>query len=188
MPESPYHEAADSVGPEVPERGSSISTGIRHAAPFVRPQHVNTNDDIMLMYFTSGTTGSRRWSPTISPIRWGISAGVLLAQPPRGQPAPHHCRHRMGEGRLGQVVRAMAGRGQHFRLRPREIFTPADILRKIRTVPDNLPLCAPPTIYRFLIREDLSKYDLSSLEYCTTAGEALNGAVYDTFKRRPASV
>jgi len=31
--------------------------GIRHAAPFVRPQHVNTNDDIMLMYFTSGTTG-----------------------------------------------------------------------------------------------------------------------------------
>ena len=37
--------------------------------------------------------------------------------------------------------------------------------------------------YRFLIREDLSKYDLSSLEYCTTAGEALNGAVYDTFRQ-----
>ncbi len=44
-------------------------------------------------------------------------------------------------------------------------------------------LCAPPTVYRFLIREDLTKYDLSSLEYCTTAGEALNGAVYDTFLR-----
>lgn len=44
-------------------------------------------------------------------------------------------------------------------------------------------LCAPPTIYRFLIREDLSKYDLSSLEYCTTAGEALNYSVYETFKR-----
>ena len=42
-------------------------------------------------------------------------------------------------------------------------------------------LCAPPTIYRFLIREDLSKYDLSSLEYCTTAGEALNYSVYETF-------
>ena len=41
--------------------------------------------------------------------------------------------------------------------------------------------CAPPTIYRFMIREDLSKYDLSSLEYCTTAGEALNPAVFDKF-------
>ena len=43
-------------------------------------------------------------------------------------------------------------------------------------------LCAPPTIFRFLIREDLTKYDLSSLKYCTIAGEALNPAVYETFK------
>ena len=42
-------------------------------------------------------------------------------------------------------------------------------------------LCAPPTIFRFLIREDLTKYDLSSLQYCTIAGEALNPAVFDTF-------
>ena len=39
-------------------------------------------------------------------------------------------------------------------------------------------LCAPPTVYRFLIREDLTKYDLSSLEYCTTAGEALTGSTW----------
>ena len=61
-----------------------------------------------------------------------------------------------------------------------EKFTPADILHKIEQY-HITSLCAPPTIYRFLIREDLTKYDLSSLEYCTTAGEALNGAVYDTF-------
>ena len=42
--------------------------------------------------------------------------------------------------------------------------------------------CAPPTIYRFMVREDLSRYDLSSLRYCCTAGEALNPAVYDKFK------
>ena len=41
--------------------------------------------------------------------------------------------------------------------------------------------CAPPTIYRFMIREDLSKYDLSALRYCCTAGEALNPAVYEKF-------
>jgi acetyl-CoA synthetase len=44
--------------------------------------------------------------------------------------------------------------------------------------------CAPPTIFRFLIREDLSKYDLSALEYCTTAGEALNPSVFETFYKQ----
>jgi acetyl-CoA synthetase len=45
-------------------------------------------------------------------------------------------------------------------------------------------LCAPPTIFRFLIREELEKYDLSALEYCTTAGEALNPSVFETFYRK----
>ena len=63
-----------------------------------------------------------------------------------------------------------------------EKFTPADILQKIHDY-HITSLCAPPTIYRFLIREDLSKFDLSSLEYCTTAGEALNYSVYETFKK-----
>lgn len=39
--------------------------------------------------------------------------------------------------------------------------------------------CAPPTMYRFFIKEDLSKYDLSSLKYSTVAGEALNPEVYN---------
>ncbi|MEG0570061.1 MAG: AMP-binding protein [Oscillospiraceae bacterium] len=41
--------------------------------------------------------------------------------------------------------------------------------------------CAPPTMYRFFIKEDLSKYDLSSLSYATIAGEALNPEVYNQF-------
>ena len=43
--------------------------------------------------------------------------------------------------------------------------------------------CAPPTMYRFFIKEDLSKYDLSSIEYATTAGEALNPEVFHQFKK-----
>jgi acetyl-CoA synthetase len=39
--------------------------------------------------------------------------------------------------------------------------------------------CAPPTIYRFLINEDLSKFDLSSMKYCVVAGEPLNPEVYN---------
>lgn len=42
--------------------------------------------------------------------------------------------------------------------------------------------CAPPTIYRLLIKEGLSNYDLSSIEYATSAGEALNPEVFNQFK------
>jgi acetyl-CoA synthetase len=61
-----------------------------------------------------------------------------------------------------------------------EKFASADMLRMIQDYRIT-SLCAPPTIFRFLIREDLSKYDLSSLQYCTIAGEALNPAVFEAF-------
>ena len=43
--------------------------------------------------------------------------------------------------------------------------------------------CAPPTIYRMLIKQDISKYDLSSIRHATTAGEALNPEVFIQFKK-----
>jgi acetyl-CoA synthetase len=43
--------------------------------------------------------------------------------------------------------------------------------------------CAPPTIYRMLIKQDISKYDFSSLRHATTAGEALNPEVFTQFQR-----
>lgn len=57
MPECPSVEKLVSVGPEYPEGFEDFHKGMESAAPFVRPEHANTNDDIMLMYFTSGTTG-----------------------------------------------------------------------------------------------------------------------------------
>ena len=41
--------------------------------------------------------------------------------------------------------------------------------------------CAPPTMYRFFLLEDFEKYDLSSLKYVTTAGEALNREGFERF-------
>ncbi|HET6485794.1 MAG TPA: AMP-binding protein [Spirochaetia bacterium] len=41
--------------------------------------------------------------------------------------------------------------------------------------------CAPPTIYRFFIKEDFKRFDLSALRYCTVAGEPLNPEVYSRF-------
>jgi acetyl-CoA synthetase len=43
--------------------------------------------------------------------------------------------------------------------------------------------CAPPTMYRMLIKQDLSKYDLSSIRHATTAGEALNPEVFYQFEK-----
>ena len=59
-------------------------------------------------------------------------------------------------------------------------FTPTDLLPLIGKY-GITSFCAPPTIYRFLIREDLSKYDFSSLVSCTTAGEPLNAEVSRQF-------
>ena len=60
-------------------------------------------------------------------------------------------------------------------------FVPAKLLAAI----DHLKLttfCAPPTIYRFLIKEDLSSCDFSTLHHCGTAGEPLNPEVVKRFK------
>ncbi len=42
--------------------------------------------------------------------------------------------------------------------------------------------CAPPTMYRFFIKEDLSRYDLSSIKHASTAGEAMNPEVFNRFR------
>jgi acetyl-CoA synthetase len=61
-------------------------------------------------------------------------------------------------------------------------FSSDDLLKKIEKYKITT-FCAPPTIYRFFIKEDLSKYDLSSLEHVTIAGEALNPEVFEQFKK-----
>ena len=58
-----------------------------------------------------------------------------------------------------------------------EKFSAADILQKLDEYKITT-FCAPPTMYRFMIKEDFSGYDFSSLKHCCTAGEALNPEVY----------
>ena len=59
-------------------------------------------------------------------------------------------------------------------------FAPADLL-PLFTKYKITTFCAPPTMFRFFIQEDLSKFDLSSLEYACIAGEALNPEVFEQF-------
>lgn len=180
MPESPTVEKLVSIGPDIPEGFLDFHKGIDNAAPFVRPEHVNTNDDISLMYFTSGTTGE----PKMVAHDFTYPLGHIVTG------SFWHNLHNdslhltiadtgWGKAVWGKLYGQMIAGATVF-VYDHEKFTPADILQKIHDY-HITSLCAPPTIYRFLIREDLSKYDLSSLEYCTTAGEALNYSVYETF-------
>jgi len=155
----------------------------RQAPPFVRPAFVNTNDDTMIMYFTSGTSGEPKMVAHDYLYAMGhLTTGVFW--------------HNLHEGSLHLTVadtgwgKAVWGKfyGQWFAgatvfVFDHEKFNADALLRQIEKYRVT-SFCAPPTIYRFIIREDLSKYDLSSLQYCTTAGEALNPAVFDKFKEK----
>ena len=181
MPDSPSVEKLVSVGPEIPEGFEDFHKGIENAASFVRPEHPNTNDDISLMYFTSGTTGE----PKMVAHDFTYPLGHIVTA------SYWHNLHKdslhltiadtgWGKAVWGKLYGQMIA-GANIFVYDHEKFTPYEILKKIQDY-HITSLCAPPTIYRFLIREDFSQFDLSSLEYCTTAGEALNFSVYETFK------
>lgn len=182
VPQCPSVEHTVSVGGLVPEGFEDFHQGIENATPFVRPRRANTNDDISLMYFTSGTTGEPKMVAHDFTYPLGhIVTGCFW--------------HNLHEDSLHLTIadtgwgKAVWGKlygqwiaGANIFVYDHEKFTPSDILQKIHDY-HVTSLCAPPTIFRFLIHEDLTKYDLSSLQYCTIAGEALNPAVFDTFKR-----
>ncbi len=181
MPDCPTVKELISVGPDVPEGFKDFQTGITTAAPFVRPADASHNDDISLMYFTSGTTGE----PKMVAHDFTYPLGHIVT-------ASYW--HNLNEDSLHLTIadtgwgKAVWGKlygqwiaGANVFVYDHEKFTPADILHKIEDF-HVTSLCAPPTIFRFLIHEDLTKFNLSSLKYCTIAGEALNPAVYESFK------
>lgn len=181
MPESPSIKELVSIGPLVPQGFKDFHKGIENAPAFVRPSKQNTNDDISLMYFTSGTTGN--------PKMVAHDFTYPLAHITTGS-----YWHNLHDGSLHLTIadtgwgKAVWGKlygqwiaGATVFVYDHEKFNPGDMLQMIQDYRIT-SLCAPPTIFRFLIREDLTKYDLSSLEYCTIAGEALNPTVFNSFR------
>lgn len=157
----------------------NLEEGIANAPAFVRPPK-NETSDTMLMYFTSGTTGE----PKMVAHDFSYALGHLATGVYWHHLHPNSLHLTIADTGWGKAVWGkLYGQwlaGAVVFVYDHEKFTPADILQKLQHYRIT-SLCAPPTIYRFLIREDLTKYDLSSLEYCTTAGEALNHAVYEKF-------
>lgn len=145
---------------------------------FARPtgdQATNWND-IMLVYFTSGTTGM----PKMVQHNFAHPLGHIVTAK-YWQMVQENKLHmsvsdsgwaKFGWGKIygqwicGAIVFAY----------DMDKFIPAKLLEVISKYKITT-FCAPPTMYRFMLQEDLKKYDLSSIQRCCTAGEPLNPEV-----------
>ncbi len=181
-PECPSLKHVVSVGPAVPDGFIDFQKGISEAPSFVRPENANSNDDTMLLYFTSGTSGQPKMVAHNFTYPLGHISTALLW---------HNLTPESLHLTIADTGWAKAAWGKIYGqwivgaalfVYDHEKFTPADFLKMMETH-HVTSLCAPPTIFRYLIHENLTDYDLTSLKYCTIAGEALNPAVYDTFKQ-----
>lgn len=139
--------------------------------------------DTLLLYFTSGTTGYPKMvcHDHTYPIGHIITAKHWHNVDPDGL---HLTVSETG------WAKSMWGKlyGQWFMaagifVYDFDRFVPHDLLEKLQQYKVTT-FCAPPTIYRFLIKEGLENYDLSSIQYVTTAGEALNPEVFRQFEQK----
>ena len=178
LPECPTVEKLAVFGGNVPEGGLWIDFDAALAKAPETPVARNTvKSDPMLMSFSSGTTGYPKM--------------VLHDYTyPLGHLATGCFWHRCEENGLHLTIsdtgwlKSLWGKmysqwlaGSAVLAYDFDKFSAPDILRKIEQYRVTT-FCAPPTMYRYMIKEDLTQYDFSALKHCTTAGEALNPEVY----------
>ena len=141
----------------------------------------NKADDPLLIYFTSGTTGY----PKMVMHSHSYPIGHIITARHWHNVVPDGLHLTVSDTGWGKAVWGKLY-GQWFCgagvfVYDFTKFHPSDLLHKIEQYRITT-FCAPPTIYRFFIKEGMEGYDLSSLQYATTAGEALNPEVYNRFK------
>ena len=142
-----------------------------------------TNEDPMIIYFTSGTTSMPKMAVhnftyplghIVTAKYWQrvVDGGLHLTLSDSGWA-------KFGWGKIyGQWI---CGAVQF--VYDMDKFEPCTLLEKMEKYRLST-FCAPPTVYRFLLQQDLEKYDLSSIVHCSTAGEPLNPDVYNRFLNR----
>ena len=145
------------------------------------PGRLPENSDPMLLYFTSGTSGMPKMvqhdfkyplGHIITAVYWlrVEEGGLHLTVSETG----------WAKSVWGKLYGQWLGGSAIFvydfdRFHPTELL---DVISKYKVT----TFCAPPTIYRFMIHEDVKAYDLSSLHACSTAGEPLNPEVFNRWK------
>ena len=149
---------------------------------YERTANAPCGDDPMLMFFTSGTTGY----PKIAMHSYKYALGHFVTAKywhMADRNGLHFTISETGWGKAlwgklyGQWLCESAVFTYDFDRFDAEKILPMFAKYKITT------FCAPPTMYRMLIKQDLSKYDLSSIQHATTAGEALNPEVFYQFEK-----
>ncbi len=153
-----------------------------YSTHFDRTEDSPCGDDLMLMYFTSGTSGY----PKIAAHNYKYPLGHFHTAKYWHEVDPEGLHFTISDSGW---AKAMWGKLYGQWLAEAAIFVydfdrfdAAEILpmfakHQITT------FCAPPTMLRMLIKQDISKYDLSSVKHMTTAGEALNPEVYRQFEK-----
>ncbi|MBQ7959812.1 MAG: AMP-binding protein [Clostridia bacterium] len=149
---------------------------------YVRKADSPCGDDDMLLYFTSGTTGNPKMAlhSFKYPLGHFHTANYWHCVDPEGL---HLTISDTGWAKAawGKIYGQWLCEAALF-VYDFDKFDAADILPmfekyKITT------FCAPPTMYRMLMKEDISKYDMSSVQHATTAGEALNPEVFKQIEK-----
>ena len=180
---SPMLRHCISIGPIVPNGFYDFWRGLQEASPLEKIKRNKVTDNFLL-YFTSGTTGEPKMvmhdysyplAHIITAKYWHnldeSSLHLTLADTGWGKAAWGKF---YGQMIVGATVFIYDFEGH---------FIPSDLL-KIMQDYKVTSFCAPPTIYRFLIREDITAYNLSSLKWCTTAGESLNPSVFEEWEKK----
>ena len=157
-------------------------------AAFPRPTGAAAthNDDMMLLYFTSGTTGMPKmvWHDFTYPLGHIVTACYWQQVTEDGL---HATLSDTGWAKCtwGKIYGQWVG-GTTLFVYDLERLNPAQLLAVV-TRYGVTTFCAPPTALRFLIREDLTAYDWGKLRHSFTAGEPLNPEVYNAWKRGTGS-
>ena len=150
-----------------------------YPAKFERPSGEDAikNDDIMVVYFTSGTSSN----PKMVAHTFTYPLGHIVTA--------KYWQHVVDGGRHLTVAetgwaKALWGKiygqwiaGSAVFTYDMKVFIPGKLMAEYKVT----TFCAPPTVYRYILQHGISKYDLSSLKHCTTAGEALNLDIYNRF-------
>ncbi len=149
---------------------------------FVRADDAPCGSDPMLMFFTSGTTGY----PKIATHSYKYALGHYVTAKYWHQverEGLHFTISETGWGKAlwGKLYGQWLCEGAVFTY-DFDRFDPEKILPMFAKY-NITTFCAPPTMYRMLIKQDLSRYDLSSIHHATTAGEALNPEVFYQFEK-----
>lgn len=170
-----------STGPCVPAGWLDFNKGVDGAPAFRRPEKVNSNSDVMLLYFTSGTSGE----PKMVAHDFTYPLGHIVTARFWHNLRPGDIHLTLADTGWGKAVWGkLYGQwicGADVFVYDFDKFVPKDLLGIMEKYRIN-SFCAPPTVFRFLIREDVKAFDLSALDRCTIAGEALNPSVFEKWK------